>query len=162
MKLSLIAAKAKNNVIGNKGQIPWHISADFKHFKDITTGHHIIMGQTTFESIGHALPNRTNIILTFDKAFQVEGCIVAHSLEDALRIAETNGESEAFIIGGGSVYRLSIDRADKLYITEINEDFEGDTYFPNIDTSIWKEIKREKHLKTEGNDYNFDFVEYER
>lgn len=162
MIISLIAAVAQNNVIGNKGQIPWHLPADFAYFKEKTMGHTIIMGQTTFESIGRPLPGRTNIILTLDKTFTADGCTVVYSIPEALDIAEKNGETEVFFIGGASIYKQTLNLADKLYITEVQHSFEGDTYFPDIDKTIWHETNRQKVLADDKNKYDFDFVEYAR
>lgn len=162
MKISIIAAVAKNNVIGNKNQIPWHLPADMKHFKETTMGHSIIMGQNTFKSIGHALPGRTNIILTFDEDFKSEGCIAVNSTEEALRIASAKGESEVFIIGGASVYKQFIGISDRLYITKIDKNFEGDTFFPEIDSKTWRLKNSFKQKKDKANPYNFRFDLYEK
>ena len=120
MKISCIVATAKNNVIGKDNQIPWYLPADLKYFKKITTGHHIIMGRNCFESIGRALPKRTNVIITRDMFYAVSDCLITHSIDEALSLAEANGEEEAFIIGGGQIYEQTAELWDKLYLTEVD------------------------------------------
>lgn len=162
MKISLIAAVSENNTIGNKGSIPWYMPADLKHFKDLTMGHTIIMGQTTHESIGRALPGRTNIILSFDKDYKSEGCFVFGSIPDALDFAEKQGETEAFIIGGASIYKQTIDSADRLYITKVLENIKGDTKFPKINSDKWKMLSNIKNDKDDKNPYDYNFLIYEK
>lgn len=162
MKISIIAAVANNNVIGNKNQIPWHLPADMKHFKETTMGHCVIMGQNTFKSIGRALPGRTNIILTFDENFKSEGCIAVNSTDEALRVASAKAENEVFIIGGASVYKQYIGISDRLYITKIDKDFKGDTFFPEIDKKVWKLESSTQHKKDKDNPYNFRFDIFEK
>lgn len=156
MKISIIAAVAQNGVIGNKGKIPWHITEDFRHFKELTMGHAIIMGQKTYLSIGKPLPGRTNIILTMDKDFKADGCICVYSPKEAVQKAKEIKEKEAFIIGGGQVYRTFLPLADKLYLTRIEKEFKGDTFFPEITEKEWRVSKREKgHSAEENLDYEF-------
>jgi len=162
MKISCIVATAKNNVIGKNNEIPWHLPADLKYFKKITTGHHIIMGRNCFESIGRALPKRTNVIITRDMFYTVSNCLIAHSIGEALSIAEDNGEEEAFIIGGGQIYEQTIDIWDKLYLTEVDLDVEGDVFFPQTDMSEWKLSKKQDCTKDEKNLHNYSFRQYER
>jgi len=162
MKILIIVAVADNWVIGKKNALPWYLPADLKHFKEITMGHHIIMGQNTHESIGRLLPGRTNIVLSFDKKYDAEGCVVANSLKEALKIAKENGETEAFIIGGASVYKQAIDLADKIYLTRIHNDFDGDVYFPKLDMRKWKEISREGHNPDDKNPYKYEFLVLKR
>ena len=162
MKISCIVATAKNNVIGKDNEIPWHLPADLKYFKKVTTGHHIIMGRNCFESIGRALPKRTNVIITRDMFYTVSNCLIAHSIGEALSIAEANGEEEAFIIGGGQIYEQTIDIWDKLYLTEVDLDVEGDVFFPQIDMSEWKLSKKQDCTKDEKNLHNYSFRQYER
>lgn len=162
MKISCIVATAKNNVIGKDNQIPWHLPADLKYFKKVTTGHHIIMGRNCFESIGRALPKRTNVIITRDMFYAVSNCLIAHSVGEALSIAEANGETEAFIIGGGQIYDQTIELWDKLYLTEVDLKVEGDVFFPTIDMSHWKLSKKQDCLKDEKNTHNYSFRQYER
>jgi len=162
MKISCIVATAKNNVIGKDNQIPWHLPADLKYFKKTTTGHHILMGRNCFESIGRALPKRTNVIITRDMFYTVSNCLIAHSVGEALSIAEANGEEEVFIIGGGQIYEQTIDLWDKLYLTEVDLEVEGDVFFPQIDMSEWKLSKKQDCLKDEKNTHNYSFRQYER
>lgn len=162
MTISIIVAVADNRVIGKRNALPWYLPADLKHFKEVTMGHHIIMGQVTHESIGRVLPGRTNIVLSFDKNYKADGCIVADSLDEALKIAEKNGETEAFIIGGASVYEQAIDLVDKIYMTRIHNNFDGDVYFPKIDDGKWKEISKEVHSPNDKNPYKYEFVVLEK
>lgn len=159
MGISIIAAVAENNTIGNNNALIWHLKEDMKYFKEKTTGHHIIMGRKTFESIsgGKPLPNRTSIIITHDKNYERDGIIVCHSLEEA--IEKCQNEDEVFIIGGGQVYKEAINICDNLYITKIHKDFEGDIKFPEIDGNKWKIINCDKHY-SEKNCFNYSFLTY--
>ena len=159
--IHLVVAKSDNNVIGHDNQLIWHLPNDLKHFKEITTGHPIIMGRKTFESIGRILPNRTNIIITRNKNYSIENTKVAHSLNEAIEIAKKIDE-DIFIIGGGKIYEQALDLVDILEVTEVHGNFEGDTYFPEIDLNVWKEISRIKHHKDEKNKFDYSFVRYER
>lgn len=160
MKISLIAAVSKNNVTGVNGKIPWHIPEDFLFFKKTTTGHHILMGKNTYNSIGKPLPNRTNIVLTRDTSFKQKGCVICHSINEAVNYARKNNETELFIIGGEKVYEQTIDIADHLYITRIEKSFKGDTFFPKIDNLKWK-IKILKTDKLSKNsDTPFSILKY--
>jgi dihydrofolate reductase len=153
MSLTLIAAVARNNVIGNKQDIPWRIAEDWAYFKRMTSGHTILMGRKTFESLGKPLPNRKHLVITRDTAYTVpEGVEVYSSIDAALA---AHADEDIFVIGGGEIYRQTIDRADTLYITHIDREVEGDTVFPTIDTAVWHEVSREDH---EG----FAFVVYKR
>ncbi len=159
--ISIISAIGKNNEIGKKNGLLWNLPLDMKHFREITSGHPIIMGQKTFESIGRPLPNRRNIVLTLDKGFSHDGVEIAHSPAKLDTLLDKNIEN--FIIGGGMVYKLFIEKADKLYITHVNAEFpDADTYFPVIDVNIWQKIKSEKHPKDESNEYDLEFAEYIR
>ena len=129
MKIAIIAAMGENRAIGFQGKIPWHLPADFKHFKKITMGYPIIEGQKTFESIGKPLPGRTNIVLTQDPAFKAEGCLVAHSFDEALALA--GNVDKVFIGGGGQIYKLAMPKTDILYLTKVQGTFEGDAFFLN-------------------------------
>jgi len=162
MIISCIVAKAKNDVIGHNNQMPWHIPEDLKYFKRITSGHSIILGRKNFESIGKALPNRTNIIVTRDESFKCPGCVVVNSIEKALKYAFDTGENEAFIIGGGQIYEQTKEYWDRLYITEIDESFEGDVFFPDFDTTEWKMKSQDCYSKSETNKFSFCFNVYER
>lgn len=141
--LSIIAAIAKNGVIGNQGKLPWHLPEDLKHFKETTLGHPIVMGRKTFESIGKPLPGRENIVLTRDQTFQGKGVTVIHSLADAI---ENHPDEEIFVIGGAEIYQLALPLADKLYLTLIDQEFPGDTYFPAIDFKKEFKIIQESEL----------------
>jgi len=163
MILSIISAVAKNNEIGMKNALLWNLPADMKHFKETTTGHPVIMGQKTFESIGRPLPNRRNIILTLDKNFKGENIEIVYSIEELILLLEKteSKDSECFIIGGGQIYKLFINKADRLYITHVNAEFpEADTFFPDIDSNKWEKIKSEPHHKDELNTYDLEFVVY--
>ncbi len=155
MIISLIAAVAKNNIIGGGNTLLWDIPEDMKYFLDTTRGHTVIMGRKTYESIGRPLPKRKNIVITRDATYGAQGIEVVTSLEEALRLAsleqgrefeENQDEVEVFIIGGGEIYRQAMDKANKLYITEVHQDFEGDTLFPIIDKSIWQETSRNDRM----------------
>lgn len=160
-KLTVIVAKAENNVIGNENQLIWHLPNDLKHFKNLTSGHPIIMGRKTFESIGKPLPNRTNIVITRNSNWNSEGVLPANSLEQAIEKAK-EFDSEIFIIGGGKIYEQTMNLADVLVVTEVHHSFEGDTKFPEIDLNIWKEISREKFEKDEKHAFEYSFVQFER
>jgi dihydrofolate reductase len=162
MKLSLIVAVAENGVIGHNNQLIWHLPNDLKQFKRLTTGHCIIMGRKTFESIGKPLPNRTSIIISRNTDFQVEGCITVSSLENAISAAKKIENEEAFIIGGAEIYRLALPIIDKIYLTEVHHAYEGDTLFPEIDKIIWKETHREDFEIDEKHSVKYSFVEMEK
>ncbi len=156
--ISLIAAMANNRVIGKENQMPWHLPADLGHFKNVTLGKPIVMGRKTYESIGRPLPGRTNIILTRDRDYKIEGCEHAGSLEEALALLKD--VEEVMIIGGGYLYSQTISQADRLYLTFIDLDVDGDTQFPEFEHLQLEEVKREKHLKDEKNPYDYEFVDY--
>lgn len=162
MLVSAIVAVAKNNVIGKDNQIPWYLPADLAYFKRTTLEHHVIMGRNCFHSIGRPLPKRTNIVITRDLFFQADGVLVAHSVEEALGIAYDNGEQEAFIIGGGAIYRESADLWDKIYLTEVDLEVAGDVFFPALDLAEWRETWREHHLPDEKNEWAYTFRILER
>lgn len=157
MIISCIVAVAKNNVIGKDNDIPWYLPADLKYFKKVTTGHHIIMGRKCYQSIGRPLPNRTNVIITRDPFFISTNCLVAHSIEEALNIAHDNGEKECFIIGGGTIYQQTQDLWDKLYLTTVDIEPEGDIYFADLNNKKWKTISEERHKKDDKNKYDYTF-----
>ena len=160
--LSIIVAKAKNNIIGKNNQIIWNLPEDLKHFKELTTGHTIIMGRKTYESLGKPLPNRKHIIFSQNPDFRVheENVHVVHSLLEIQDLIE--GKEEAFVIGGAMIYNFLMPYVKKMYVTEIAKDFEGDAFFPTIDHEIWKETSRVHGVKNEQNNLDYDFVEYER
>lgn len=146
MIISLIVALSENRVIGVNNQLPWNISEDLKRFKKITSGHSIIMGRKTFESIGKVLPNRTNIIITRNKNYQMDGTAVVASLEEAFALAKKSpGAEEAFVIGGGEIFTLALPQAQKLYLTWVHKTLTGNAFFPPCDFSTFQEIFREDH-----------------
>ncbi|NBB31499.1 dihydrofolate reductase [Cellulophaga sp. BC115SP] len=162
MKLSIIVATAEQGVIGKDNQLIWHLPEDLKMFRRLTTGHVIIMGRKTFESIGKPLPNRTSIIISRNTDYQVEGCIVVGSLEEAIEKAKEIESEEAFIIGGAQIYALALDMADTVYLTQVHHNFEGDVFFPVLDTNIWTETERKSFQPDEKHAYAFDFVTLEK
>ena len=160
MKISLIVAVAENGIIGTGGTMPWHITEDFRHFKEVTLGHSVIMGRKTYESIGRPLPRRRNIVITRNAELRFEGCEMATSLEAALAMCE--GEEEVFVIGGGEIYRQAMPLAHKLYITHVGVRAEGDTRFPDIDPTVWHEVRREEFARGSEFPHPFAFVDYEK
>ena len=160
MIISLIAAMDKNRVIGKGGKLPWNLPADMKYFKDKTLGKPIIMGRKTYESLGKPLPNRKNIIITHDQDYKAEGCIVVHSAEEALKAAE--GNEEVMIIGGSQIYKELLPKANRMYLTIVDADFEGDTFFPEYDVKEWKETAYEEHERDAENQYNYTFLILEK
>jgi dihydrofolate reductase len=162
MLVSAIVATAEGNVIGKDNQIPWYLPADLAYFKRRTLEHHVIMGRNCFHSIGRPLPKRTNIVISRDPFFVAEGVLVARSIEEALGMAYDAGEQEAFIIGGGQVYRESADLWDKIYLTEVNLRVEGDVFFPEIDPAEWRETWREAHQADAKNEWDYSFRILER
>jgi dihydrofolate reductase len=157
-QLSIIVAIAKNRVIGLNNNLPWHLPEDLKRFKALTMGHHIIMGRKTFESLGRLLPGRTTVIVTRNKNYRVDGAIVTHSLQEA--IENCGYDDEVFLIGGAELYQQSLKLAKKLYITEINAEFEGDAFLPEVDLNAWQEVSRESHTSEKG--LSFSYVTYLR
>ncbi len=172
MTISLIAGIGKNNELGKDNQLLWKLPADLKHFRDTTRGHTVIMGRKTFESLPNgALPNRRNIVITRDPNYRAENIEVVNSIEEAIRLAsleqgkkfeENQEEVEVFVIGGAEIYKQALPFVNKLYITHVDGEFDADTFFPEIDKNIWKEISRKDHLMDENNECNFSFVEYEK
>ncbi|WP_322970990.1 dihydrofolate reductase [Faecalibacter sp. LW9] len=159
--IKLIVAKASNNVIGDKNNLIWHLPNDLKHFKNLTTGHPIIMGRKTYESLGRPLPNRTNIIITRDQNFIDDQIIITHSLEQALAKANEIQE-DVFVIGGGEIYKHAMEYVDIIYLTEVHHEFNGDTYFPEIDEESFEEVERVHHMKDEKHPYSYSFITYKR
>ncbi|TCJ16302.1 dihydrofolate reductase [Parasulfuritortus cantonensis] len=158
-RLSLIVAMARNRAIGIDNQLPWHLPEDLKHFKNLTMGHHLIMGRKTYESIGRPLPGRTTVIVSRDPGYRMDGCLVAHSLDEAQRLAA--GDAEMFFVGGASLYAQAMDRVDRLYITEIQADYPADAWFPEFDRgATWRESSRAHQRSAAGLAY--DFVVYDR
>ena len=158
LTITIIAAIAENNALGKNNDLIWHLPADLKRFKKTTTGHHIIMGRNTFESIGKALPNRTTVIITRNPDYKMEGCVVVNSLDEALKVAEN--DDTPFIIGGAQIYKQAISIADKLDITEVHHSFDADVFFPDIDKNTWEETSREFFKANEKNKFDYSFVSY--
>ena len=157
--ISIIVAVAANGVIDDNNSLLWHISEDLRNFKRITSGHPVIMGRKTFESLGRPLPNRTNVVVS-RTATAIDGCRVAASLDEA--IAMFSADEEAFIIGGAQIYAQALDAADKIYITRVGRDYEGDTSFPEWDATRWRLTSREEFPRGEKYPYPFAFEEYVR
>jgi len=160
MQIALIVAMAENRVIGCNNQLPWRVPADLRHFRTLTMGKPIIMGRKTYESIGRPLPGRDNIVITADSLYQAEGCQVVHSIDQALETA--GGCEEAMIIGGANLYRQTFENAERLYLTLVKAEPEGDSWFPAIELQQWREIERETHKADERNEYDYDFVVLDR
>ena len=160
MIVSLIVAFDRNRAIGHHNQLPWHLPADLRHFKDITMGHSIVMGRKTFESIGKPLPGRRSVVVTNNPGYWQEGITIVHSIEQAMH--DLKDESEIFIIGGAQIFRHGLDLADRMYTTLIHHSFEADTWFPEIDLNVWKEVRREDHSRDVKNPYDYSFINYER
>ena len=156
MIISIIAAIGKNKVIGNKNTLPWKLPADMEHFKQLTMGKPVIVGRKTFESIGKALPGRKNIVISHLPDYKAEGCIVVHSAEEALKEAGNHGEVK--IAGGATIYKEFLPKADKLYLTLIDSDFEGDAYFPEYKIEEWEEVSYEEHERDKDNQFNYTFI----
>lgn len=166
MKVSLIVAVSQNGMIGKDNDLIWHLPKDMKFFKDTTLGHHVIMGRKNFESIPHKfrpLPNRINIVITRQSDYKAEDSIVVNSVEEALKVAKSNVENEAFIIGGGQIYKLALEAnlIDRIYLTKIHHSFDGDTFFPEL-SSDWEEIKREDCFKDDNHKYDYSFIVLEK
>ncbi|MEE2670338.1 MAG: dihydrofolate reductase [Bdellovibrionota bacterium] len=160
MILSMIAAMGKNRVIGKDNQMMWHLPREFQYFKDVTSGHCIILGRKNFEAIGRPLPNRTNIIVTRQDDYKAADCVVVNSLDEAIKYAKDHGETEAFITGGGQIYKEMIDKVQRIYLTEVDYSEEGDVYFPEFDESKFnKEIVRSQEVD-EKNKYRWDAYLY--
>lgn len=151
--LSIIVAVANQNVIGINNTLPWHLPEDLKRFRALTTGHHIIMGRKTYESLGRLLPNRTTVIVTRNKNYQIEGALIAHTLQAALALCD--GDAEPFLIGGAELYKEGVQLANKLYLTEVHADFKGDAFFEQIDLTRWQQEEREKHIAENGLEYSY-------
>ncbi|MCE2994492.1 MAG: dihydrofolate reductase [Cyclobacteriaceae bacterium] len=165
MIISLIAARTKNGVIGKNNDLPWHLPDDMKYFMQTTSTHYVVMGRKNYDSIPEKfrpLPNRTNIVVTRQVGFTAPKCIVVHSLADAIQLGESNTQHELFIIGGAEIYQLAMPFANRLYLTEIQTELEGDTFFPFFDPKDWKEVSRNHHPADDRHLFAFDFVIYEK
>ena len=158
--ITIIVAASENDVIGNNNKLIWHLSKDLIRFKNLTKGHHVIMGRKTFESMPKALPNRTNVVITRNKNYTAENITVVDSLENALKVCKD--DPQPFIIGGGEIYRIGLSYAKRIELTRVYHDFEGDTTFPQIDKNLWKEVKNIKMFDIENHNYNFSFITYDK
>ena len=162
MSLSILVAVSKNGVIGSKGHLPWHLSADLQRFKRLTMGHAIVMGRKTWESIGQPLPGRQMLVVSRQQAYQAEGVQVAGSLPQALEMAKESGDLDPFVVGGAEIYRLALPLATRLYLTRVLSDVEGDTHFPEIIKMDWQLVASESHQDDAKNDHPYRFETYER
>ncbi len=158
--ITIIAAIAQNNVLGKDNQLIWHLPADLKRFKKTTTGHCVIMGRKTYESLGKPLPNRTNIVVTRNTDFKPKGCVVVNSFKKAIDAAKA--DDKPFILGGAQIYKQALAVADILDLTFVHHNFEGDVFFPEIDLKIWKETSRQDFKADEKNKYDYSFVQFEK
>ena len=159
-EVTLIAAAGENNALGKDKDLVWHLPDDFRRFKKLTTGHYVIMGRKTFESFPKPLPDRTHIVITRQKDYSPQGAVIAHSLEEALEIADI--DPQPFVIGGGEIYALAIDSADKIELTRVHGTFEADAFFPKLDEDEWELISSSFHDKDEKHEYAFTYLTYER
>lgn len=160
-KISIAVATGENLAIGKNNQLLWHMPADLKFFKQTTSGHTVIMGRKTFDSVGKPLPNRRNIVITRDADLKIEGAEVVNSLDEALAITQTE-EKPVFIVGGAEIYRQALPKTDRLYLTTIHHNFDADTFFPDFDRSEWTVISSDPHKADEKNKYDYTFEVLER
>jgi len=158
--ITVIAAIGKNGELGKDNNLIWHLPNDLARFKKVTSGHHVIMGRKTFESLGKPLPNRTTIIITRNDEYQVDGCVVVNSLEAALK--EASADPNPYILGGAEIYKQAIEIAETLDLTLVDANFEADAFFPQIDYSIWKETSRQDYKADENHKYGYSFVTYKK
>ena len=159
MAIAIISATSENNVIGKDNDLPWYLPADLTHFKNLTSGKHIVMGRKTYESVGRPLPNRTNIVVSRNPDFIAAGCEMASSLSDAIKKA---GGKDLFVCGGSEIYKQALEVADIMYLTRIHAVVEGDTYFPDFDDSLWAIVERKNFLPDDKNKYSYSFITYKR
>jgi dihydrofolate reductase len=162
MRIALIAAASENDVIGRDNDLPWHLPDEFRHFKQTTAGHHVIMGRRTWESRGKPLPKRVNVVVSSQRDYDAPGAIVVTSLAEALRLAEAAGEDEAFVIGGTRLYAEALPIADRLYLTRVHAVLEGDATFPSFDEAQWREIERREHPVDDRHAHAFSICTFER
>jgi dihydrofolate reductase len=160
--ISLIVAMDEKRGIGKAGKLPWRLSSDLKRFRELTMGHHIIVGRKTFESIGNALPGRQMIVVTRDKSLKPDGCFVARSVDAALALAQERGETEVFVCGGAEIYSQTLDLADRLYLTQVHAEVDADTFFPEWTQDDWTETQSAFQPADEKNQYPFTFKLLER
>jgi dihydrofolate reductase len=162
MIISFIVAADEQNGMGKDNHLPWHLPADFKMFKETTKGHHILMGRKTYESLKGALPQRTNIVISSQPDFKAEGAVIKHSIEEGVKLAFENGETELFIIGGAKVFAQAFPQVARLYLTRVHAIFDADTFMPEFDKAEWKTVKSEFHAPDEKNKWPFTFLVMER
>lgn len=162
MQVSIIVAMGHNRAIGYKNALPWRLPADLQHFKQKTSGHHVIMGRKTFESIGRVLPGRTFIVVSRQTGYRAEGCLVVNSVEEGISLAKRNDETEAFIIGGMEIYTQALPLCDRLYITEVEASPMADAFFPDYDESQWKLVELSRQPADQKNEFAMRFVTLER
>lgn len=160
MRISIIAAMAANRAIGLENRLPWHLPDDLKRFKALTMDHHIVMGRKTYDSIGKPLPGRSTVIVTRNVDYAVPGCIAVNSIDAALTVSY--GDEEVFFVGGADLYRQALPIANRLYLTEIQRVFDGDAFFPEYDTSQWRETSRERHRTEDDKGFEYHYVIYDR
>ena len=158
MIISLIVAMDEKRGIGKAGKLPWRLSSDLKNFRELTMGHHMIVGRKTFDSIGKPLPGRQMIVVSRDRGFKPEGCLVAGSVQDALNIANERGETELFVIGGAEIYSQTLQAADRLYLTQVHAEVDADTFFPELNFEEWSPADSSFQLADEKNEYAFTFT----
>jgi dihydrofolate reductase len=161
MTISIIVAMTPDRVIGRGNALPWRLPADLRRFKRLTLGHHLLVGRKTWESIGRPLPGREMVVITRRRDYRIEGAVVAHSVDEALAIARQNGEDEVFVAGGEEIYRQTLAKADRLYLTVVDATCEGDAFFPPHDPSAWTEVEREDRAADERNPHPVSFITYE-
>jgi len=163
MRLSILAAVSENGVIGREGRLPWHLPAELRHVKRLTTGHTLLMGRKTYESIGRPLPERTSIVITRDPHCRAApGVIAVADFEAAVSTGRERGESDAFVFGGEAIYALALPRADRLYLTRVHATVEGDAFFPDLETGCWKLVHEERHAADERHAHAFTFQTFDR
>ena len=162
MIISFVVAVANNGVIGKNGTMVWRQANDMQFFKNITWGMPVIMGRKTFQGLGKALPGRKNIVITRQPDWKAEGVVIVRSLDDALFVAQETDAKEAFVIGGGEIYRLAIEKVKRIYLTRINAEPEGDTFFPDLDTKVWRLVSKDDQEKDEKNQYDYSFQVWEK
>jgi len=155
--ISLIVAMDEKRGIGKGGKLPWHLSSDLKRFRELTMGHHVIVGRKTYESIGKPLPGRHMIVVTRNATLISEGCLVAGSVSDAIDLARSRGETEAFVIGGAEIYARALDKANRIHLTQVHAEVDADTFFPELETSAWAEKESAHHPADDKNQYAFTF-----
>jgi dihydrofolate reductase len=160
--IKILVACDENRVIGKDNQLIWHLPADLKRFKSLTTGHVILMGRKTYESIGKPLPNRATIVITRQADFQAKGTITAHSVDEAILKAKSLSREDIFIVGGAEIYTLSLALADQILLTQLHDIFEGDAYFPEISAETWEIVARERGLTDEKNPFQYSFITYQK